>query len=123
MIENDDTLQTVLVSDFIEKAKPEKLDNVASGSWINRNFDLWIGEPTKNLAWIYLDKTRNDLFKFSKELRENAKTDEEKLEAQKRIDKEKEEIFVSEGCDWLWWYGIRNESSKGHIFAFLFRVQ
>ena len=46
LIENDDTLQTVLVSDFIQKAKPEKLDNIASGSWINRNFDLWIGEPT-----------------------------------------------------------------------------
>lgn len=122
LIENDDTLQTVLVSDFIEKAKPEKLDNVASGSWINRNFDLWIGEPTKNLAWIYLDKTRNDLFKFSKELLENAKTDEEKLEAQKRIDKAKEEIFVSEGSDWLWWYGEPNESSNDHIFDFLFRA-
>ena len=122
LIENDDTLQTVLVSDFIEKAKPEKLDNVASGSWINRNFDLWIGEPTKNLAWIYLDKTRNDLFKFSKELLENAKTDEEKLEAQKRIDKAKEEIFVSDGSDWLWWYGEPNESSNDHIFDFLFRA-
>ena len=122
LIENDDTLQTVLVSDFIQKAKPEKLDNIASGSWINRNFDLWIGEPTKNLAWIYLDKTRNDLFKYSKELSDSAKTDKEKLEARKKIDAAKEEIFVAEGSDWLWWYGEPNESSNDHIFDFLFRA-
>lgn len=122
LIENDETLETVLLSDFTKTAHPEKLDSIASGSWINRNFDLWIGEPTKNLAWIYLDKTRNDLFKYSKELIEEAKTDSQKMEAQKRIEKAKEEIFVAEGSDWFWWYGEPNESSNDHIFDFLFRA-
>lgn len=121
LIENDETLETVLMGEFIEKAKPEKLDSVASGSWINRNFDLWIGEPTKNLAWVYLDKTRSDLNNFAKELLHNAQTNEEKLEVQNKIKLAKEEIFVSEGSDWLWWYGEPNESSNDHIFDFLFR--
>ncbi len=121
LIEADSTLETVLLSDFIEKSSPEKLDSVASGSWINRNFDLWIGEPTKNLAWIYLDKTRIDLDKISKELMSEAKTKKKKSEVQKKIDSAKEEIFVAEGSDWLWWYGEPNESSNDHIFDFLFR--
>ncbi len=121
LIENDDTLETVLLGDFIEKAKGEKLDSVASGSWINRNFDLWIGEPTKNLAWIYLDKTRNEIENISKELLKNAKTKKEIEAIQKKINLAKEEIYVAEGSDWLWWYGEPNESSNDHIFDFLFR--
>ena len=122
LIENDETLETVLLSEYTQKAKPEKLDSVASGSWINRNFDLWIGEPTKNLAWIYLDRTRNDFEKYSKELMKNAKTAEETAVAKEKINKAKEEIFVSEGSDWLWWYGEPNESSNDHLFDFLFRA-
>ena len=121
LIENDDTLETVLLGDFIEKAKGEKLDSVASGSWINRNFDLWIGEPTKNLAWIYLDKTRNEIDKIATELLETAKTKKQKTEIQKKIDAAIEEIYIAEGSDWLWWYGEPNESSNDHIFDFLFR--
>ncbi|MBQ8476166.1 hypothetical protein IJ531_03790, partial [bacterium] len=41
LICSDDTLETVTVSDFIDKNPPEILDNLKSGSWINRNFDLW----------------------------------------------------------------------------------
>ncbi|MCD8024436.1 MAG: hypothetical protein LUE64_02765 [Candidatus Gastranaerophilales bacterium] len=121
LIGNDETLETVLLGDFIERIKPEKLDRIASGSWINRNFDLWIGEPTKNLAWIYLDKTRNDLARVSKELIQNAKDDKDIIEAKRKIDAAKEEVFVAEGSDWFWWYGEPNESSNDHIFDFLFR--
>ena len=122
LIENDETLETVLLSEFIEKAKPEKLDSVASGSWINRNFDLWIGEPTKNLAWIYLDKTRNDFEAASKKMIKSAGNEAELKEINKKIEKAKEEIFISEGSDWLWWYGEPNESSNDHLFDFLFRA-
>ena len=61
LIENDPSLETVLMSEFLEKSEPIVLENLSSGSWINRNFDLWIGEPTKNVAWLYLDKTRTAL--------------------------------------------------------------
>src|SRR5699024_5272116 len=90
--------------------------------WINSNVDMSIRESTKNMTLIYLYKTRNDLLKYSKELSNSAKTDKEKLEARKKIDAAKEEIFVAEGSDWLWWYGEPNESSNDHIFDFLFRA-
>ncbi len=117
LIENDDTLETVLLSDFTSKVKPEPLGDIASGSWINRNFDLWIGEPTKNLAWAYLNKTRNDLESFISELSFDVEE-----ETRKKIALAKEEMFVAEGSDWLWWLGEPNESSNDHIFDFLFRA-
>ena len=121
LIEQDDTLETVLVSDFIDKSEPDELNKIASGSWINRNFELWIGEPTKNVAWRYLNKTKEDFEKMSKELLSKAKTNIEKAQANKTIFDAKEEIFVAEGSDWFWWYGEPNESGSDIIFDYLFR--
>lgn len=121
LIENDSTLETVLVSDFLEKSEPAVLENLSSGSWINRNFDLWIGEPTKNVAWLYLDKTRNIYEETKEAMLKNAKG-KAKKEALEILDKAKQEIFIAQGSDWFWWYGEPNESGNDHIFDYLFRT-
>ena len=52
LINNDDTLETVLISDYIEKERHLKeINSIKAGSWINQDFKLWIDEPLKNLAW------------------------------------------------------------------------
>jgi len=122
LIENDTTLETVLVSEFLDKSEPAVLDTISSGSWINRNFDLWIGEPTKNVAWLYLDKTRNTFEEASKTLLEKAGGGKAKKEALELINKAKQEIFIAQGSDWFWWYGEPNESGNDHIFDYLFRT-
>lgn len=121
LIEEDETLNTVLLSDFIDKSQPEDLPKIASGSWINRNFELWIGEPTKNVAWRYLNQTKEDFDVFSKELISTAKTNIQKANANKTIYEAQEEIFIAEGSDWFWWYGEPNESGSDIIFDYLFR--
>ncbi len=121
LIENDDTLQTTLVSDFISKSEPQTLNKLSSGSWINRNFNLWIGEPTKNLAWRYLNQTREDLDAIAKKLLQGAKGDSEKQEVEKLIENAKTEILMAQGSDWFWWYGEPNESGSDAIFDYLFR--
>ena len=111
LIEEDSTLETVLISDYIEKDKNIKpLSKIYSGSWINRNFQLWIGEPTKNQAWNALKKTRDDFMQFitSNPNHEN-------------IEKARHEIYIAEGSDWFWWYGEPNHSGQDHIFDYLFR--
>ncbi len=122
LIENDSSLETVLVSEFLEKSEPTELKNLASGSWINRNFDLWIGEPTKNVAWLYLNETRNTLEEAKTKLLNNAKNSKAKKAAEEIIEKAKQEIFIAEGSDWFWWYGEPNESGNDHIFDYLFRA-
>lgn len=112
LISRDDSLSTVLVSDYIKKDKHIKtLDTLASGSWINRDFQLWIAEPTKNLAWKYLAKAKEDL----KEAENEGNISSEDLAVAKK------ELYIAEGSDWFWWYGEPNDSGQDHIFDYLFR--
>ncbi|MBQ3641120.1 hypothetical protein II906_04235 [bacterium] len=113
LINDDKTIKTVLLSDYVEANKEHSklLKKVASGSWVNQEFQLWIAEPTKNLAWKYLVQARN-------EFKEAEKTGELTKEQIKSI---KSELFAAEGSDWFWWYGEPNNSGQDHIFDFLFR--
>ncbi len=112
LIENDKTLETVLVSDYLDKISNKKeLKNIQTGSWINRNLKLWIDEPTKDLAWQYLVKTRQDLATFAKESKNR-----------ELIEPAWEELFVAQGSDWFWWFGEPNDSGQDEIFDYLFRV-
>lgn len=111
LIEEDTSLETVLISDYIEKDKNKKsLSKIYSGSWINRNFQLWIGEPTKNQAWNALKKVRDDFMQFVKSNPNH-----------ENIEKAHNEIYMAEGSDWFWWYGEPNHSGQDHIFDYLFR--
>lgn len=111
MIEDDETLETVLISDYLAKEKYHKeLKKIHSGSWINRNFQLWVGEPVKNVAWTYLKQVKEDLNNF---IEKNPEHENIKL-AQK-------ELMIAQGSDWFWWYGEPNDSGQDHIFDYLFR--
>lgn len=111
LIENDEGLETVRVSDYLQKSKKRtEIKQLHPGSWINRDFMLWVGEPTKNLAWEYLDKTRCALKEFEKDI-----TDPETLFQAWR------EIYIAQGSDWFWWYGDPNDSGQDNIFDLLFR--
>lgn len=112
LIENDETLETVLISDYIEKDKHTKeLKNVKAGSWINQDFKLWIDEPLKNLAWTYLKKVKDDFEDFAR-----------KNPLNPNLKQAKQEILVCEGSDWFWWYGEPNDSGHDNIFDYLFRM-
>ena len=111
LIEKDESLETVLISDYLDREKNHKpLKNIASGSWINRNFKLWIDEPLKNLAWNYLKQVRDDFSKYVKENPYNP-----------NIELARRELFIAEGSDWFWWYGEPNDSGRDNIFDYIFR--
>lgn len=113
LLSEDKTIETITVSEYLEKAtKKIPLKKVYSGSWINRNFQVWIGEPTKNLAWEYLYKTRQDLCNFIKE----------EQYSEKILQKVWNEIYIAEGSDWFWWYGEPNDSGQDELFDMLFRT-
>ena len=111
LIEDDETLETVLISEYLDKETGHKpLAKISSGSWINRNFKLWIDEPLKNLAWNYLKRVRDDFSKYVK-----------KHPLNPHIKDAKKELFICEGSDWFWWYGEPNESGRDNIFDYIFR--
>jgi len=109
LIENDDTLETVLISDYLEKDNSKKeLTEFQAGSWADNNFKLWIGDPIKDLAWNYVNTVREDIIKFGKHNNVN-------------ISEAMKEIYIAQGSDWFWWYGEPNNSEQDYIFDYLFR--
>ncbi len=111
MIENDPTLETVLISDYIQKDNHKKtLKKIYSGSWIDKTFRYWIGESEKNKAWAYLKNTKDDFERFVKEDPKNT-----------NIKYAKREILIAEGSDWFWWYGEPNNSGQDYVFDYMFR--
>lgn len=108
-ITSDDSIETVLISDYISADRnPKILTKIHPGSWINKNFNFWIGEPVKNLAWQYLCNVRNDILNI-------LESNPEKKDAVMK------EIYIAEGSDWFWWYGEPNNSGQDNVFDFLFR--
>jgi len=111
LISDDESLEAITASEYIEKIeKLHVINDIHPGSWINRDFKMWIGDPVKNLAWDYLSKVRKDLEKFSKQ-----KFDKKLLE------KAWEEFYVAQGSDWFFWFGEPNDSGQDELFDFLFR--
>jgi len=90
-----------------------KLDWLYPGSWINANYDTWIGEPEENRAWEYLLLARQDLAKSGLEQpdpkagapREGTKAWHAYLAW--------ESLYATEGSDWFWWYGTDQNAPAG----------
>ena len=99
------------MSDYSEKNDNNKvIENIVPGSWINKNFQLWIAEPTKNKAWEYLSIVREDLINFDKQ-----------IEDEKVRNIVWGELYITEGSDWFWWFGEPNDSGQDNLFDYLFR--
>ena len=108
-IEADPQMTAVTVSEAIEKVPAEKLGHIFPASWINTNFDIWIGAEEDNQAWEFLLRARETYERVkdqvSKEARELAY----------------EELLISEGSDWNWWYGPEHSSANRVDFDRLYR--
>jgi alpha-amylase/alpha-mannosidase (GH57 family) len=102
-------LEAVTVSEALEKFEPHKLGHVFPGSWINANFNIWIGAEEDNRAWTYLLAARRAYDAHSTEVSEAAR--------QLAF----EEILIAEGSDWCWWYGPEHGSDNREEFDQIYR--
>lgn len=109
-LQNDPGMEAVTVSEAIERhKKPAPLKSLVPGSWINANFNVWIGAPEDNKAWDYLFHARN----FYEQAAPSASEQQRKLAY--------EEILIAEGSDWNWWYGPEHHSANDRDFDELYR--
>jgi alpha-amylase/alpha-mannosidase (GH57 family) len=107
-ISEDPALEALTVSEALAKFKTEPLQGIFPGSWINANFDVWIGAEEDNIAWTYLLAARR-AFDDAKDVPE----DKRKLAY--------EELLIAEGSDWNWWYGPEHGSDNRPEFDQLYR--
>lgn len=109
-LQNDPAIEAVTMSEAIEAHhEPPVLDRLVPGSWINANFNVWIGAPEDNKAWDYLSEAR-DFYDRAK-----GKADPEKAKLAF------EELLIAEGSDWNWWYGPEHHSANDRDFDELYR--
>jgi alpha-amylase/alpha-mannosidase (GH57 family) len=103
-------LEAVTVSEAIARQKEfGKLTKLVPGSWINANFNVWIGAPEDNRAWDYLYHARH----FYAQNAQRASEAQRKLAC--------EEVLIAEGSDWNWWYGPEHHSANDRDFDELYR--
>jgi len=108
--ERDHSLQAVTMSEAMEAHRdPPCLETLVPGSWINANFNVWIGAPEDNKAWDYLNDARD----FYARVAPAADPDKAKLAF--------EELLIAEGSDWNWWYGPEHHSANDRDFDELYR--
>jgi len=86
-------------------------------SWINANFDVWIGHQEDVTAWDLLWDAR-EAYAHAAEARakgwSDPVTDAGMAEAQ-------ESLLAAEGSDWCWWYGPEHSTANDAEFDALFR--
>ncbi|MDR0675620.1 MAG: glycoside hydrolase [Elusimicrobiota bacterium] len=117
--QDSEDFETITISEFIENHKIKKsLDNIYPASWINHNFDIWIGNKEDNEAWELLQKTREFLEQTEKNFKNGIQN---KFINEENIKKAFEEIYIAEGSDWFWWYGDDHNSENDAEFDELFR--
>ncbi|HVP52897.1 MAG TPA: glycoside hydrolase family 57 protein [Terriglobales bacterium] len=109
-IQHDPGMEAVTVTEAITRQTSfPRLTSLVPGSWINANFNVWIGAPEDNRAWDYLSSARD----FYARAAAGASEPERKLAF--------EEVLIAEGSDWNWWYGPEHHSANDRDFDELYR--
>jgi len=97
--------RTATPSEVLSDTQAVPLNYLASGSWINSNFRVWVGDAEKNRAWQQLERA-TQLWKL--------------LNGVKKVNAE-HHVLAAQASDWFWWYGDINRSENDADFDRLFR--
>jgi len=109
-LSREDGMEAVTVSEAIARQREfPVLGALTPGSWINANFNVWIGAPEDNRAWDLLAAARA---RYSE--REQSVAEPQRALAY-------EELLIAEGSDWNWWYGPEHHSANDRDFDELYR--
>ena len=86
-------------------------------SWINANFDVWIGDKEDVTAWDLLWDAR-EAYALGLEANREGHTD---APTETELAKAQESLLAAEGSDWCWWYGPEHSTANDAEFDALYR--
>ncbi len=111
-LSTDSRIRATTISDYVTAHPPARpLKNLHTGSWINADFDIWIGSDEENRAWDLLGQTRRVV---QQRIASGALGESQKRAAL-------DSIYAAEGSDWFWWYGEDFVTHADTVFDALFR--
>jgi alpha-amylase/alpha-mannosidase (GH57 family) len=109
-VSRDPEMSASTVSEALAQVPADPLGHIFPGSWINANFDVWIGAAEDNTAWEYLRQARE---RYAGEAANPASKADLALAY--------EELLIAEGSDWCWWYGPEHDTAHRAEFDQLYR--
>jgi alpha-amylase/alpha-mannosidase (GH57 family) len=117
-ISDDDDFRALTASEAIAAAgNVPTTGGIFPASWINANFDVWIGHAEDVAAWELLWDAR-EAYGRAEETRKkglpNAPTETGLAEA-------RESLLTAEGSDWCWWFGPEHSTANDAEFDALYR--
>jgi alpha-amylase/alpha-mannosidase (GH57 family) len=117
-IEKDQDFRALTASEAIAAAKDIPVTNgIFPASWINANFDVWIGHDEDVAAWELLWDARQ-AYARSAEARKQGRGDAPTETALKEA---YESLLAAEGSDWCWWFGPEHSTANDAEFDALYR--
>ena len=117
-IQGDADFRALTASEAIAAAgEISESPGIFPGSWINANFDVWIGHSEDVQAWDYLWDAREAYARA-----EDAKTQGRKdAPSEAALKEAKESLLAAEGSDWTWWFGPEHSTANDAEFDALYR--
>ena len=94
-----------------------KTSSIFPASWINANFDVWIGHSEDVAAWELLWDAR-ETYRNAEEARSKGRSD---VPTETALKAAKESLLAAEGSDWCWWYGPEHSTANDAEFDALYR--
>ncbi len=117
-IEEDGDIRALTGSEAIEAAGELSASPVIfPGSWINANFDVWIGHAEDVTAWELLWDAR-EAYERAVEARRREMPG---APTETGIAQAYELLLAAEGSDWCWWFGPEHSTANDAEFDALFR--
>ncbi len=111
-LQSNSALQMVTVGEALSGRKATALSRLAPGSWINGDFDVWIGHHEENTAWQWLQRARRATITEKTGQGDKPNLPEPLLH-----------LLRAEGSDWFWWFGDHHPTAQAETFDGLFRHQ
>ena len=106
-LDQHEQITTTRLCDTLEASR--SIETLATGSWIDGDFGVWIGGTTENTAWGLLKRASLALESIADELPTHT------VQIARRM------LLRAQSSVWFWWYGDRFESADDADFDALFR--
>lgn len=117
-ISDDTDFRALTATETIAAAGEVPTTNgIFPASWINANFDVWIGNTEDVAAWELLWDAREAYTRAA----EAHKKGWEDAPTEQGLKKALESLLAGEGSDWCWWYGPEHSTANDAEFDALFR--
>jgi len=117
-ISADPDILPLKASEALEAAgKVATNEGIFPGSWINANFDIWIGHQEDVAAWNLLRAAR-DFYRKAAEKRAGGEAD---APSEAQLAAAFDALLAAEGSDWCWWFGPEHTSANDAEFDAFFR--